>query len=565
MTQLNKLFEPGRIGTLQLKNRIIMAAMGTGYCHPEGYILPEYQAFLEERAKGGAALLMSGVTRVLSDIGMRPGSMGLYDDKFIPLLRETAELVQSYGAKFFIQIHHSGTRTSEETKAVTPSAPSAIRHFRTGVVPRALSIAEIEHVIDAYGKAARRAQRAGCDGVEVHGGHGYLICQFLSPRANRRGDEYGGSVLNRAKFPSEIIKAIRRETGPDFPIIIRVSADEFVEGGTTLADTLQQVPLYVEAGVDALHVSAGSDEAFQWVTPDFNEPLACLSHFAAEIKKIVSVPVIAVGKLGDPVVANQVLEDGHSDFVALGRPLLADPELPNKAEEGNLDDILACIYCNNGCTERRLQGRNQCAINPLLGQEFVYKFQPASKKKKIVIGGGGLAGMETATIAAERGHDVSLYEKTASLGGQWIPATTAKPQIGTLTVNMTRRLEASGAKIILNSELDVQSIRALDPDQVVVATGAIQLLPELPGLDQAEYVMSWDVLQEIADTGQDVVVIGAGQTGADAAYYLARKGKAVSLVNGSQILVHVERLSKLTLKEKLVEHGVHIYPPCCRD
>ncbi len=277
MVELNKLFQPGRIGSLELKNRIVMAAMGTGYCHHDGYVLDEYIAFMEERAKGGTGLLMTGVTRILSEVGMRPGSMGIYDDKLIPGLKKLTDAVHKHDSKIFMQLHHSGTRTSEETRAVIPSAPSAIVHFRTGVVPRALTLLEIEHLIEAFGQGARRAKDAGFDGVEVHGGHGYLICQFLSPRANRRDDQYGGSVTNRARFPCDIMREIRRVCGPDFPISFRVSATEYVEGGTDLEDTLQQVPLFVEAGADALHVSAGSDEALQWVTPDFNEPPACLT------------------------------------------------------------------------------------------------------------------------------------------------------------------------------------------------------------------------------------------------------------------------------------------------
>lgn len=560
MSALDKLFQPGKIGALTLKNRIVMAAMGTGYCHYDGYVLDEYIAFMEERAKGGTGLLMTGVTRILSEVGMRPGSMGIYDDKLIPGLRQLTDVVHRHDAKIFMQLHHSGTRTSEETRAVIPSAPSAIVHFRTGVVPRALTLLEIEHLIQAFGQGARRAKDAGFDGVEVHGGHGYLICQFLSPRANRRDDQYGGSVRNRARFPCDILREIKRVCGPDFPVVFRVSATEYIEGGTTLEDTLAQVSLFVEAGADALHVSAGSDEALQWVTPDFNEPPACLTYLAKAVKQITQVPVITVGKLGDPRVANQVLADGVGDFVAMGRPLLADAYLPNKAKEGRIDDIMMCIYCNNGCTENRLLGRNRCAVNPELGMEAVYRFEKTKQRKKIVIVGGGLAGIETATIAAERGHDVHLYEKTGVLGGQWIPATAAKPQIGTLTQNMLHRLKGSGAKVHLNAAMDAKQVLDLKPDMVVVATGAAQSKPAIPGMDGANIVMAWDVLDGSATTGQEVVVVGGGLTGSDCAYFLARQGKRVSLINNSQVLVHVERLSKLTLKDKLIRNGVYLYP-----
>jgi NADPH-dependent 2,4-dienoyl-CoA reductase/sulfur reductase-like enzyme len=339
-----------------------------------------------------------------------------------------------------------------------------------------------------------------------------------------------------------------------------VSASEYAEGGTILDETLEQVPLFVDAGADALHVSAGSDEALQWVTPDFNEPLACLTPYAQAVKKLVKVPVIAVGKLGDPVTAARVLEDGKADFIALGRPLLADAYLPKKAQEGRLDEIMRCIYCNNGCTENRLDGRNRCAVNPLHGQELVYRFQRAGRRKRVVVVGGGLAGMEAATIAAERGHDVTLYEKTGQLGGQWIPATLAKPQIGTLTENMAWRLARSGATVVYNKTIDAKAIRGLKPDDSVICTGATQSFPDIFGIERANTVMAWDVLEGKAKVGNEVVVIGAGLTGADTAYYLARQGKKVSLVNNSEILPYVERLSKLTLKEKLIQRGVHIYP-----
>jgi 2,4-dienoyl-CoA reductase-like NADH-dependent reductase (Old Yellow Enzyme family)/thioredoxin reductase len=557
---LSKLFEEGTIGKLRLKNRFVMAAMGTGYCHPEGYSTPEYIAFMEERAKGGTGLLMTGVTRILSEIGMRPGSMGVYDNKLIPALRELVDAVKKHDTKIFMQLHHSGTRTSEETKAITPSAPSAVLHFRTGVVPRELSIEEVEHLVYAYGQGARRAQEAGFDGVEVHGGHGYLICQFLSPRANRRTDRYGGSVINRARFPIEIIKEIRRVTGPDFPISFRFSATEYVEGGATLEDSLQQVPLFIAAGADALHVSGGADEALQWVTPDFNEPPACLADLAAAVKKISTVPVIAVGKLGDPREANRILEEGNADFIAIGRPLLADAYIPNKAKAEKFDDILACIYCNNGCTENRLFGRNRCCINPALGQEMVYRPAVAHRKKAVAIVGGGLAGMQAAITSAERGHTVTLFERSGELGGQWIPATIAKPQIGTLTSYLKHQLGKSGATVLLNREFKLADLASLAPDEVVVASGAAQTMPDVPGSDSPNIVMAWDVLQRKVDTAHDVVVIGAGLTGSDTAYFLARQGKRVSLVNSRQILREVERLSKLTLKEKMIQSGVYIYP-----
>ncbi|MFC1869313.1 FAD-dependent oxidoreductase [Thermodesulfobacteriota bacterium] len=559
MQKLNKLFEPGMIGKLKLKNRIVMAPMGTGYCHPEGYINTHYKAFLEERAKGGVGLIITGVTRVLSEVGMRPGSMGIYHDKLIPAFKEMTEVIKSYGTKIFVQLHHSGLQGSDETLC-RPVVPSAIPHIKIGIVPKVLSVKEIRNLVEAYGEAARRAKDAGFDGVEIHGGHGYLLFQFLSPRSNRRTDDYGGSVINRTRFACEIIKQIRSGMGTNFPISFRMSADEFVEGGIDINDAIAQAQLLVDAGADVLHVSAGAFEAHQWCTPDYYHPPICLTPLAADIKKSVKVPIIAVGKLGDPVVANQVLTDGKADFVAMGRPLLADPELPNKAKKGSLEDICMCISCNNGCTQNRLEDKNRCAINPLVGQELVYRFEPVSIKKRAVVVGGGLAGMEAAIILAERGHEVSLYERSDRLGGQWNIVAGIKPQVSSLTRYLNRRLEATGVKLFLNTEVNAQFIQELNPDIVVIATGAGQIVPDISGIDNKNVVMAWDVLLDRIDVGDEVVVIGGRLVGSDTALFLAKQGKKVSLVDQIGILADVGRLTKLTLKEELVKHGVYMYP-----
>ena len=559
MKELSKLFEPGMIGKLKLKNRIVCAAMGTGLCHPEGYTTPQYTAFLSERARGGVGLITTGVTRVVSGVGMRPGSMSIYHDKFIPGLKKMVEVIKSYDTQIFLQLHHPGTRGSEDAPLATV-APSAIPHFKTRVVPKELSVKEIRHLVENYGDAARRAKEAGFDGVEIHGGHGYLICQFLSPRANKRKDDYGGSVINRARFACEILRRVREVVGPDFPISFRVSGDEFVNGGTAIHDTVEQAPLFVNAGADVLHVSAGSGEGLNWTTPNFMNPSGCLTHVAAAIKGVVTVPVITVGKLGDPIIANQILAEGRADFIAMGRPLLADAELPNKARKGELQEIRRCIYCNNGCTHNRLEGRNRCAVNPALGQELEYHLQPAPVKKRIIVVGGGLAGMEAAGILAERGHEVSLYEKTDRLGGQWNIAACVTPELNTLTDYLGRRLERAGVGIIFHKAVDALLIQQTKPDAVVLATGANQRLLDIPGVDGKNVVMANDVLTGKVNVGQEIVVIGGRLVGLETAIYLARQGKKVSIVSRGKIGRDIGRVLKLTLIGELVKHGVYMYP-----
>ncbi|MFH1651821.1 MAG: FAD-dependent oxidoreductase [Chloroflexota bacterium] len=557
MPELAELFTPGKIGNLTLRNRIVCAAMGTGLCHPEGYTTPQYTAFLTSVARGGAGLIITGVTRVVSDVGMRPGSMGIYHDKFIPGLQTMVKEVQSQGARIFLQLHHPGTRGSEDVPGIPTVAPSALRHPRTGVTPKELSVKDIRDLVERYGEAAARVKQAGFDGVEVHGGHGYLICQFLSPRDNRRTDSYGGSNANRARFAVEIVRRVREVVGPDFPVCFRISGDEFIGGGTTIEDTIEHVHLLVAAGIDAIHVSAGSGGC--WTTPNFMHPPAPLAHLAAAVKKTVKLPVIAVGKLGDPALANRVLAEGQADFIALGRPLLADAELPNKAQRGELDDIRRCLYCCNGCIHNRLEGRNRCAVNPVLGQELAYQPSPAARPRKIMVIGGGLAGMEAAVVLAERGHRVTLCEKTTSLGGQWNVASAVSPDLATITAYLSRKLAKAGVEVCLETPADVRLVLAKKPDAVVVATGATQRRLDIPGADGAHVVMANDVLTGKAAAGDEVVIIGGRLVGLETARFLAAQGKKVSVVSRRKIARDVARLLKITLLEDMVRYGVNLY------
>lgn len=559
MPELSSLFQPGMIGKLEVKNRIVMAPLGVGYCHPEGYNTDRYTAFLTQRARGGVGLIITGVARVVSEAGMLPGSIGMYHDKLIPGFKQLVQAIKPYDAKIFMQLHHPGSRGSERAPFPTV-APSAIPNTRTGVVPKELTKGEIEQLTEAYGEAARRVAEAGFDGVEIHGGHGYLICQFLSPRTNHRTDEYGGSLVNRTKFACEIIRRVREVVGPDFPISFRMDGDEFVEGGIRIEDAVRQAPFFVDAGADVLHITGGCSEAAHWTTGTYMAPPGYLTPLAARIKKAVSVPVIVVGRLGDPVLAERVVREGMADFVAMGRALLADPELANKAKEGEFADIRPCIYCNLGCVSNRWEGLVRCTVNPVCGQEMEYRLHPAKSPKKIMVIGGGLAGMEAAKTLAERGHQVSLYEKDNRLGGQWNIVASLQPEVGALTEYLSRGLERAGVKVVLNTEASTQLVQQIRPDAVVVTTGATQVVPDVPGIDGKNVMLATDVLLGKVKAGQEVVVVGGRLVGLDVALYLAKQGKKVSLVSRRQIARDVERTFKLTLKEELIKHGVYMYP-----
>ena len=559
MEKLVKLFEPGMIGKLRIKNRIILAPMLLGYGQ-DYYTTDEYTAFLKAVAKGGVGLIITGAARVVEETGILTGSLGIFDDKFIPSLKQMVQTLKPYNCKIFMQVNHAGTRGSERNNSLIPVAPSAIAHPRTGVVPKELSKNEIEDFIQTFTEGARRIREAGFDGIEIHGSHGYLVNQFLSPRTNKRTDEYGGSVINRAKFACDIIKRVRRKVGPDFPISFRICGDEYVEGGVRLNDAVKYARLFAEAGVDVLHVSAGSGDAHHWSIPNFMHEPGCLTHLASDIKKVVKIPIIAVGKLGEPFVAERVLIDGKADFIAMGRPLLADHELPNKAREGRLADIRPCIYCNLGCSHIRLDGKTTCTVNPACGREAVYPLKPALFRKRIVVVGGGLAGMEASRVLAERGHEVSLYEKADKLGGQWNILIQCQPRVAVLTEYLSRELKKADVKVILGTEVNTQLLKQIKPDAVVIATGARQIIPEIPGVDGKNVFLASDVLLGNGIVGQEVVIIGGGLVGCDTAIFLAKQQKKVSILDMVNIAPNAGRTFKLTMMDEFVKYGVYMYP-----
>ena len=559
MEKLVKLFEPGMIGKLRIKNRIILAPMLLGYGQ-DYYTTDEYTAFLKAVAKGGVGLIITGAARVVEETGILTGSLGIFDDKFIPSLKQMVQTLKPYNCKIFMQVNHAGTRGSERNSSLIPVAPSAIAHPRTGVVPKELSKNEIEDFIQTFTEGARRIREAGFDGIEIHGSHGYLVNQFLSPRTNKRTDEYGGSVINRAKFACDIIKRVRRKVGPDFPISFRICGDEYVEGGVRLNDAVKYARLFAEAGVDVLHVSAGSGDAHHWSIPNFMHEPGCLTHLASDIKKVVKIPIIAVGKLGEPFVAERVLIDGKADFIAMGRPLLADHELPNKTREGRLADIRPCIYCNLGCSHIRLDGKTTCTVNPACGREAVYRLKPALFRKRIVVVGGGLAGMEASRVLAERGHEVSLYEKADKLGGQWNILIQCQPRVAVLTEYLSRELKKADVKVILGTEVNTQLLKQIKPDAVVIATGARQIIPEIPGVDGKNVFLASDVLLGNGIVGQEVVIIGGGLVGCDTAIFLAKQQKKVSILDMVNIAPNAGRTFKLTMMDEFVKYGVYMYP-----
>ncbi|MDI7260196.1 MAG: FAD-dependent oxidoreductase [Thermodesulfobacteriota bacterium] len=578
MIQPTKIFEPGKIGSMSVRNRIVMAPMGTHSADSGGYVTDRMIDYYVERAKGGVGLIITEGIKVLLESG-GPYSGNISDDKFIPRFRDLTCAVQAHGARMACQLNLHGAQAlehwSEEMRPEWAEAigPSAVKAFPYGVIPRALSREEIHYLVEAYAEGARRAKDAGFDAVEIHGCHGYFLGAFQSPFKNRRTDEYGGSLENRTRFACEVIRLVRKKVGPEFPISFRMNGSDFFEGGVTLNDAMQQAPLLVEAGANALHISAAAPESHRWRDLCYLYPDGAIVHLAEAIKKVVNIPVITVGKIGNLAFADRILREGRADFVAMGRALLADPELPKKSKEGRLEDIHRCIYCNN-CRVSRL-GREKilvhgeegpsCTVNPALLREKEFTLKPTEHAKNVMVIGGGLAGMEATRVLAERGHRVSLYERSDQLGGQWNVACMleSKSEFASVTQNLTRGLDKCRAKVILNTEVTPTLVRKVKPDVVVVATGATPKTLGVPGAEGKNVVKAEDVIQKKVQVGQRVVVVGGRLVGMEIAESLAKQGKKVSLVtkNGlGENGVPLERNIFVTLRDRLYEIGVLLLP-----
>jgi 2,4-dienoyl-CoA reductase-like NADH-dependent reductase (Old Yellow Enzyme family)/thioredoxin reductase len=556
------LFAPGTIGRLTLANRIVMPAISTKYASADGEVTDRYVAFCGARARGGVGLIVIENTCVdwpRGKGGVNP--VRIDRDRFLPGLSDLAEEVHRWGAKIATQLQHVGRQTGlHVTEGITPIAPSPIPGVGQRDVPRPMTPADIAEVVELYGEAARRTKQAGFDAVEIHGAHGYLITQFLSPLLNRRDDEYGGSLENRLRVPLAIVRRVREAVGPEFPVIFRYSADEGVPGGLGVDEATVIARRLEDAGVDALHVSAGLYESAHRIFPVMAMPAGCHVPLAAAVKAVVRIPVIAVGKLNDPALAEAVLARGEADYVAIGRQLLADPDFPTKAREGRVEEIRPCLSCNNGCLGHLLrQWRLRCDVNPALGRES-QPARPASRRRRVLVVGGGPAGMRCAIDAAARGHEVLLCERSPDLGGLLNVGCRppGKDQIRLFRDYLAGEVARAGIEVRLETTVDAALVDRLAPDVVVVATGA------RPGWGNLEHdgqgvFFAEDVLRGAAIGGPAVVVVGGGQVGGETAEALADAGRQVTLVEAlDTIASDLDPASRAHLQMRLATLGVTV-------
>lgn len=535
MTLLPNLFSPIKIKSMELANRAVLAPMGTNLGNEDGAVSEANIAYLKRRAQGGPGLIITEVTCVHPSGMAINNELAIYDDRFIPGLRRLVEVAHAAGCKIALQLHHAGRESLFLLRQGKAIAPSPIRSLVFGLTPREMTKTDIKEVILAFGTAALRAKQAGFDAVEIHGAHGYLLTQFLSPLANQRQDEYGGGLANRARFLIEVIEEVRRRVGEDFPVSLRLSIEEFIKGGYTVEEIQRVVPDFVSAGVDIIHASIGTHGSPAGITsapaeyePGFN------TWRARKIKEVVDVPVIAVGRFTDPCLADEVIGRQEADLVAFGRQFLADPDFLIKAREGRAEEICKCIACNQGCIERLIlgEGKIRCTINPETGQEIVYPSGAAKNSKKVWIVGGGPAGLTAAYEAARLGHKVSLFEKEAELGGQLRFA--GRPPFKEIYLEWGRWLASQvrklGVRINLNKPVTEGMVEAEKPEAVILAYGGEKIIPQIPGINLPIVCDAWQILSAEVNPGVRVVIIGGGLIGMETADFLGQRGAEITIV-----------------------------------
>ncbi|MET1134280.1 MAG: FAD-dependent oxidoreductase, partial [Aeromicrobium sp.] len=536
MTAFEHLLRPGRIGSMELRNRIVMSPMETMYGTPEGLPSDRTVAYFAARAAGGVGLVTVGATGIDPLHPETPGGLHLGTDGAITAHRRLVDAVHEHGAKIQPQIVHAGPDgLGPEMHGVTSLGPSVIPSYLTGRPSAEVTQEQIAQVLDLYRAAVLRAREAGYDGIELHAAHGYMFLgSFLAPQRNRRGDRYrGSSVEGRTRVVLEALAAIRSEVGPDFPITLRISGYERVAGGRPSYETALVAPLLVEAGVDAFHVSGGVIDRLvtQMVNgASYGDGVNVAS--AAAVKEVVDVPVIAVGRLHDPVLAEQVLADGRADFVALGRPLLADPDLPRKLTTGVR--VRQCISCENCIDSLEERLATDCAVNPLTGREHELLPMPVTRRRHVVVVGGGPGGLDAARRAAAQGHRVTLIENHDELGGRFRHAARVHPANALFLDWLLAEVAEADIDVHLDTVARPDTVAALEPDLVVVANGATSVVPE-DGQDRPHVITGLDVLQGFS-IGRKVCVVGGSLPGVAIAGHLAAAGHLVSLLEPGQEL-----------------------------
>ncbi len=532
------MFSPINIGTVTVPNRFVVPPMGNNFANTDGSMSERSAAYYEARAKGGFGLITIESTVVYKQAKGGPRKPCLFSDEVVPSFKRVADACHAYGAKVSIQLQHAGPEGNSKLTGYPLKAASAIAPSAGREIPEAMPTEEVYRLIECYGDAARRAQLAGIDMVEVHCAHGYLVSTFISARTNKRTDEFGGCFENRMRLPRLIIENIRKKTGGNMPILCRINARDEGDGGVDVHDAAA-IAAYLEqvCGVDAIHVtrSIHIHDEFMWA-PNITHG-GFNAELGAEIKRAVSVPVILVGRFTEPQYAELLVKQGRADLIAFGRQSIADPELPNKARNGQLEKLTPCIACLLGCVPNMLQGRPiTCAMNPCAGREAELK--PAEVRKNVVVIGGGPGGMYAARLCALRGHSVTLLEKDAELGGHFLVASypPGKGEISGAIRSFIVNCREAGVDIRTGTEATPELVASLKPDAIIIATGSVPLRLPIPGLDSCGCSTAEDVLTGKADTGKRVLVVGGGMVGCECVEFLTEREHIVDMVEMKPVI-----------------------------
>jgi len=582
MYRFVRLFEPLKIGLVEIKNRIAMAPIGIGgLTNPNGSPGMRAVEYYLERARGNVGLIITSNFKVENDIDPLPhGFMLVTRGAFAPFA-ELAEAIHALGAKIFVQLTAGfGRVASPNILRGKPVSASAIPNFwDPGVICKELSVEEIERIVKAFGVGASILAEAGIDGVELHGHEGYLFDQFATSLWNKRNDRYGGDLVGRLRFPIEVLKEIKQKVGQSYPVQYRfglrhyvkdsnspaLPGEDYVESGRDLQEGLEMARMLEKAGFDSLHVDAGCYESWYWPHPPSYQKHGCMVELAAAVKKVVKIPVIAVGKLDEPRLAEKVIAEGKADMVAIGKGLLADPHWVRKVEQGRLEHIRPCIGCHDGCMGRLVAGKPiSCTVNPSCGRERSYGLEPAQQSKKVIVVGGGIAGMEAARVSAIRGHKVVLYEKSDRLGGHVAEASVMPFKVaeGRLLSWYETEMSKLQVDIQMNMEVDATFLSGKKPDAVIVATGSKPAGLHLPGANEERVATAIDLLSGEKQAGERVIVVGGGRVGCETALWLAQQGKRVTILEKLGDLMAaglpIPRMNRLMLIDLIRFHQVDV-------
>lgn len=529
----SKVFAPLKIGSMELKNRVGLAPMALSCEDPNGFVSEIQRNFYKTRAAGGAGFIEMDAVTVDSAVPYRGPTTSMGDDRYIAPMKEVTDEIHAYGCKILAQIVHAGPESFMGFMGKNPPAPSVYMNDM-GNMTRAIDAAEIPEIVKKFGQACRRAEAAGFDGVQLHCGHAYMLPgAFLSPLRNHRTDEYGGCLDNRARLMLEILAEVRRCVSPDFPIIMRISGDERYPGGNTLSDMLYLAPKFAAAGASAFEVSGGANYEEPWdIIPCHGCPVGINVPEATAIKKVVDVPVFVVGKINDIRYGADLVDKGLVDGIVMGRPFFAEPDLVNKAQAGNFEDIAPCASCG-GCVsydpDEGFSGP-KCHINPRLFHELEYPMVPTEgPKKKVLVIGGGIGGMEAAYTAAVRGHDVTIWERSKELGGHLLLACVppTKQDLAKWLVYLNTQLKKHQVKVEFEREATVEAVRDFAPDAVIVATGSNALIPPIPGTQEHPIRTAYDFLEgKFPIPGGKVCVLGSGLVACETAETILQRAVA---------------------------------------